>query len=193
MFMVDPMFVEADISSAPCPALSRWPSKEPEAVGSTGKDSEGHANAQVAEADKIPQSVVKQGYPEHAFLLGWRIFIGPKIIMKPAKCRQCLHYGHTRSGQAGRMCGRCIHDHQGCISPEEYEAKEERDGQEAEAKEQSTKAKAKGKAKDKGALAATPSISSMVILDLYIGYRGKDRGAGRKVGGFDEECVSEAE
>ncbi|KAF8531669.1 hypothetical protein JB92DRAFT_3104904 [Gautieria morchelliformis] len=33
----------------------------------------GRVNAQVTEADKVPQSVMKQGYPEHVFLLGWKI------------------------------------------------------------------------------------------------------------------------
>ncbi|KAF8499494.1 hypothetical protein JB92DRAFT_3217175 [Gautieria morchelliformis] len=36
----------------------------------------GQANAQVTESDKIPQSVAKHGYPEHADLLGWLIYNG---------------------------------------------------------------------------------------------------------------------
>ncbi|KAF8528271.1 hypothetical protein JB92DRAFT_2826072 [Gautieria morchelliformis] len=84
--------------------------------------------------------------------------------MKPAKCGRCLCYGHTCSGKPGKMCGRCIRDRQGCVSPKDYEVKEEKDAQEAEMKEWSMKAKAKGKAKDKGALAGTSSIKSRGIL-----------------------------
>ncbi|KAF8514667.1 hypothetical protein JB92DRAFT_3115449 [Gautieria morchelliformis] len=88
----------------------------------------GRTNAQVAEADKILQLVVMQEYPEHVFLLGWKIFIG------------------------------------GCVSPEEYEAKEEKDAWEAEVKEWGTKVKIKGKVKDTGSIAGTLSISLGVSL-----------------------------
>ncbi|KAF8491123.1 hypothetical protein JB92DRAFT_3128534 [Gautieria morchelliformis] len=127
----------------------------------------GWVNAQVAEVDKIPQSVVKQGYPEHTFLRGWKIFIGPEMVMKPAKCGQCLHYSHTCSGQVRKMCGRGIRDRQACVSPEEYEAKEEKDAREAEAREWGMK----GKGKDKGLTVGTSLISSKGILDTFEGTR----------------------
>ncbi|KAF8513218.1 hypothetical protein JB92DRAFT_2830469 [Gautieria morchelliformis] len=149
------------------PSVEVIPAEQPPATCRKGC-----TKAQVAEVDKIPQLVVKQGYPEHAFLLRWRIFISvnglsllqPEIIMKPTKCGQCLCYGHTCSGQVGKMCGRCIHDHQGCFSPEEYEVKEEKDAWKAKAKERGTKVKAKGKVRDKGALAGMSSISLRGIL-----------------------------
>ncbi|KAF8462082.1 hypothetical protein JB92DRAFT_2839025 [Gautieria morchelliformis] len=126
----------------------------------------GRMNMQVTEADKVPQSVVKQGYPEHAFPLGWKIFIRPELVMKPAKCGQCLHYSHMCSGQAGKVCGWCIRDRQACVSPEEYKAKEEKDAQEAETREWGRKAKARGKVKekDKGWTAGPSLISSNGIL-----------------------------
>ncbi|KAF8489055.1 hypothetical protein JB92DRAFT_3129654 [Gautieria morchelliformis] len=150
----------------------------------------GHANAQVAEADKVPQSVVKQGYPEHMFLLGWKIYIREhEVVMKPAKCGRCLRYGHMCSGLAGKMCGRCIRDRQGCVSPEEYEAKEEKDAREAEVKERGTKGKAKGKAKDKGSMTGPSSISSKGILDTLKGTRMSTLFAKERV----EELVEKSE
>ncbi|KAF8507823.1 hypothetical protein JB92DRAFT_2957306, partial [Gautieria morchelliformis] len=126
----------------------------------------GRANALVAEADKVPQSVAKHGYPEHAYLLGWLIYQGHDILKRPAKCGRCLRYGHTCSGEAGKMCGRCIRDRQGCVAAEvlipplEYVAKDEKDGREPEVKERGSKGKSKGKAKDKG----SSSISSKGVL-----------------------------
>ncbi|KAF8529505.1 hypothetical protein JB92DRAFT_3106766 [Gautieria morchelliformis] len=121
--------------------------------------------ALLAEVDKVPQSVVKQDYPEHAFLLGWKIFIGPEMVMKPVNCGQCLCYNHTCSGQAGKMCGQCICDHQACVSPEDYKAKEEKDAMEAEVKDRGMKAKVRVKVKDRGSTAGPSSISSKGILD----------------------------
>ncbi|KAF8519283.1 hypothetical protein JB92DRAFT_2828491 [Gautieria morchelliformis] len=95
----------------------------------------GWANVQVAELDKIPQLVAKHGYPEHAYLLGWNIYVGHEVLTRPAKCGRCLRYGHTCSGEAGKMCGRCIRDRQGCVVAEEYVVKDEKDGREPEAKE----------------------------------------------------------
>ncbi|KAF8532257.1 hypothetical protein JB92DRAFT_2824551 [Gautieria morchelliformis] len=83
----------------------------------------------------IPQLVVKHGYPEHAYLLGWLIYNGHEVLKRPAKCGRWLRYGHTCSGEAGKMCGRCIRDRQGCVAAEEYVAKDENDGQEPEVKE----------------------------------------------------------
>ncbi|KAF8528718.1 hypothetical protein JB92DRAFT_3107013 [Gautieria morchelliformis] len=144
-----PMFLSSNNGdNTPTPTPKKPRTGSPRAVLSP--------SIEVAEADKIRQSVVKQEYPEDAFLLGWKIFIGPEIIMKPAKCRRCLHYGHTCSGQAGKMCGRCIRDRQGCVSPKEYEANEEKDAQEAKAKEWNMKVKAKGKVKDKGVIPGCP-------------------------------------
>ncbi|KAF8487983.1 hypothetical protein JB92DRAFT_3130234 [Gautieria morchelliformis] len=95
----------------------------------------GWANALVTESDKIPQLVMKHGYPEHAYFLGWLIYNGHEIMKRPAKCGRCLRYGHTCSGEVGKMCGRCIHDRQGCVAAEEYVAKDEKDGREPEVKE----------------------------------------------------------
>ncbi|KAF8473773.1 hypothetical protein JB92DRAFT_2838296 [Gautieria morchelliformis] len=131
----------------------------------------GQANAQVTESDKIPQSVAKHGYPEHVYLLGWLIYNGHELLTRPAKCGQCLHYGHTCSGEAGKMCGRCIHDRQGCVAAEEYVAKDEKDGREPEAKERGSKGKGKGKAKDKGLTMGLSSISSKGVLDTPEGTR----------------------
>ncbi|KAF8514314.1 hypothetical protein JB92DRAFT_3143177 [Gautieria morchelliformis] len=91
--------------------------------------------------------------------------------MKPVKCGRCLRYNHTCSGQVGKMCGRCICDHQACVLLEEYKAKEEKDGWEADAREWGMKAKAKGKAKDKGSTAGPLSISLKGILDTFEGTR----------------------
>ncbi|KAF8532063.1 hypothetical protein JB92DRAFT_2846598, partial [Gautieria morchelliformis] len=130
----------------------------------------GRANALVAESDKVPQSVAKHGYPEHAYLLGWLIYKGHDVLNRPAKCGRCLRYGHTCSGEAGKMCGRCIRDRQGCVAAEvlipplEYVAKGEKDGREPEVKERGSKGKSKGKAKDRGLATGSSSISSKGVL-----------------------------
>jgi hypothetical protein len=33
-------------------------------------------------------------------------------------CHWCTHYGHSCTGDVGKICGRCIHDQEGCITPE---------------------------------------------------------------------------
>ncbi|KAF8523028.1 hypothetical protein JB92DRAFT_3110342 [Gautieria morchelliformis] len=131
----------------------------------------GRANALVAESDKVPQSVVKHGYPEEAYLLGWLIYKRLGVLMRPAKCGRCLRYGHTCSGDAGKMCGRCICDRQGCVAAEEYVAKDEKDGREPAVKERGSKGKSKGKAKDKGLATGSSSISSKGVLDTPEGTR----------------------
>ncbi|KAF8529952.1 hypothetical protein JB92DRAFT_3106348 [Gautieria morchelliformis] len=175
----------------------------------------GRATALVAEADKVPQSVAKHGYPEHAYLLGWLIYSGHEVLKRPAKCGRCLRYGHTCSGEAGKMCGRCMRDRQGCVVAEEYVAKDEKDSREPEVKERGLKGKSKGKAKDKGLTTGSSSISSKGVLgkfvmpflrasladsqippkapNVYAGRRGEDGGAGGEVGGSDEECVQKVE
>ncbi|KAF8527359.1 hypothetical protein JB92DRAFT_2826280 [Gautieria morchelliformis] len=123
----------------------------------------GWANAQVTESDKIAQSVAKHGYPEHAYLLSWNIYSRHEVLTRPVKCGRCLLYGHTCSGEAGKMCGRCIRDRQGCVAAEEYVAKDEKDGRELEAKEV--------KVKDKGSTTGPSSISSKGVLDTSEGTR----------------------
>ncbi|KAF8532285.1 hypothetical protein JB92DRAFT_3138455 [Gautieria morchelliformis] len=127
---------------------------------------------------RVPQSVAKHGYPEHAYLLGWLIYNGHKVLKRPAKCGQCLRYGHTCSGEVGKMCGRCIRDRQGCVAAEEYVVKDEKDGRELEVKERGSKGKSKGKAKEK--------VDDRSVLDfvegrpwhpnVYTGQRGENGG-----------------
>ncbi|KAF8471324.1 hypothetical protein JB92DRAFT_2838409 [Gautieria morchelliformis] len=81
----------------------------------------GHVNTQVVEADKVTQSVVKQGYPKHAFLLGWKIYIRHEVVIKPVK-----------STRQGRCVGGASMIARGCVSREEYEVKEEKDTWKAE-------------------------------------------------------------
>ncbi|KAF8482278.1 hypothetical protein JB92DRAFT_3132516 [Gautieria morchelliformis] len=131
----------------------------------------GQANALVTESDKVPQSGAKHGYPEHAYLLGWLIYNGHEVLQRPERCGRCLRYGHTCSGEAGKMCGRCIRDCQGCVVAEEYMAKDEKDGREPEVKERGSKGKSKGKAKDKGLMTGPSSISSKGVLDTPEGTR----------------------
>ncbi|KAF8496062.1 hypothetical protein JB92DRAFT_3126263 [Gautieria morchelliformis] len=70
------------IPEASCsPLIEIIPDKKPSAPCRKGC-----ANAKLVEADKVPQSVVKEGYLEHAFLLGWKIYIRREVVMKPAKC-----------------------------------------------------------------------------------------------------------
>ncbi|KAF8512630.1 hypothetical protein JB92DRAFT_3116960 [Gautieria morchelliformis] len=117
----------------------------------------GSANAQVAEADKVLQSVVKQGYPDHAYRLGWMIYIGSLRYPEPV-----INWWEKCAGDVSVIARP--------VSPEvmipglDYEAKEEKDGREAEVKERGTKTKAKGKAKDKGSTGGSSSISSKGIL-----------------------------
>ncbi|KAF8496297.1 hypothetical protein JB92DRAFT_2991044, partial [Gautieria morchelliformis] len=158
---------DAPTPKKPCKERVRSPTPEIVAVEPTpAQRHKGRANALVAEADKVPQSVAKHGYPEHAYLLGWLIYQGHNVLKRPAKCGRCLRYGHTCSGEAGKMCGRCIRDRQGCVTAEvlipplEYVAKDEKDGREPEVKERGSKGKSKGKAKDKG----SSSISSKGVL-----------------------------
>ncbi|KAF8513360.1 hypothetical protein JB92DRAFT_3116429 [Gautieria morchelliformis] len=149
---------KARMDSGSQPAKS--PSPEIVAIEPTpAQRRKGRANALVAESDKVPQSVAKQGYPDHAYLLGWKIYIGPKPVIKSAKCGRCLRYNHTCSGLVRKMCGQCIRDKQGCVLPEEYEVKEEKDAREGEAK-----SKGKGKVEDKSSAVGHPSISSKGIL-----------------------------
>ncbi|KAF8511759.1 hypothetical protein JB92DRAFT_3097011 [Gautieria morchelliformis] len=151
---------------------TRSPSPEVVAVEPTpAHRRKGRANALVTESDKVLQSVVKHGYPEHAHLLGWLIYNGHKVLKRPAKCGRCLRYGHTCSGEAGKMCGRCIRDGQGCVAAEEYVAKGEKDGREPEVKERGLKGKSKGKAKEKGSTTGPSSISSKGVLDTSEGTR----------------------
>ncbi|KAF8507750.1 hypothetical protein JB92DRAFT_3145252 [Gautieria morchelliformis] len=103
----------------------------------------GRVNALVAKSDKVPQSVAKHGYPEHAYLLGWLIYKGHDVLKRPAKC------------------GRCIRDRQGCVAAEEYVAKDDR---EPEVKERGSKGKSKGKVKDKGLATGSSLISSKGVL-----------------------------
>ncbi|KAF8514477.1 hypothetical protein JB92DRAFT_2918934 [Gautieria morchelliformis] len=104
----------------------------------------------------VPQSVAKHGYPEDADLLGWLIYKGHDVLKRPAKC----------GGEAEKMCGRCIRDHQGCVTAEvlvpplEYVAKDEKDSREPEVRERGSKGKSKGKARDKG----SSLISSKGVL-----------------------------
>ncbi|KAF8518058.1 hypothetical protein JB92DRAFT_2904018 [Gautieria morchelliformis] len=169
-----PMFLssEDEGDDAPTPKKprkerARSPTPEIVAVEPTpAQRHKGRANALVAESDKVPQSVAKHGYPEHAYLLGWLIYKGHDILKRPAKCGRCLRYGHTCSGEAGKMCGRCIRDCQGCVAAEvlvpplEYVAKDEKDSREPEVRERGSKGKSKGKVKDKG----SSSISSKGVL-----------------------------
>ncbi|KAF8493548.1 hypothetical protein JB92DRAFT_2835148 [Gautieria morchelliformis] len=151
---------------------ARSPTPEIVAVGPTpAHHCKGRANAHVTESDKIPQSVAKHGCPEHAYLLGWLIYNGHEVLTMPVKCGQCLRYGHTCSGEAGKMCGWCIRDRQGCVAAEEYVVKDEKDGREPEAKERGSKGKGKGKAKDKGLTTGPSSISSKGVLDTPEGTR----------------------
>ncbi|KAF8490570.1 hypothetical protein JB92DRAFT_3008604 [Gautieria morchelliformis] len=169
-----PMFLSSedegsDASTPKKPRKERTRSPTPEIVAvepTPAHRHKGRATALVAEADKVPQSVAKHGYPEHAYLLRWLIYQGHDVLKRPAKCGRCLHYGHTCSGEAGMMCGRCIPNHQGCVAAEvlvpplEYVAKDEKDSREPEVKERGSKGKSKGKAKDKG----SSSISSKGVL-----------------------------
>ncbi|KAF8518876.1 hypothetical protein JB92DRAFT_2900949 [Gautieria morchelliformis] len=163
-----PMFLSSEDEGDGAPPLKK-PRKErawsptPEIVAVEPTPShrrKGRATALVAEADKVPQSVAKHGYPEHAYLLGWLIYQGRDILKRPAKC----------GGEAGRMCGRCIRDRQGCVAAEvlvpplEYVAKDEKDSREPEVKERGSKGKSKGKAKDKGLTTGSSSISSKGVL-----------------------------
>ncbi|KAF8499297.1 hypothetical protein JB92DRAFT_2834125 [Gautieria morchelliformis] len=166
---------------------TRSPSPEVVVVEpTTAQRHKGRANALVAESDKVPQSVAKHGYPEHAYLLGWLIYNGHEVLKRPAKCGRCLRYGHTCSGEAGKMCGQCIRDRQGCVAAEEYVAKDEKDSREPVVKERGLKGKSKGKAKEKGSMAGPSSISLKGVL-------GEGGGSGGEVGGVDEECVSKAQ
>ncbi|KAF8464819.1 hypothetical protein JB92DRAFT_3136103 [Gautieria morchelliformis] len=124
----------------------------------------GHVTAQVAEADKVPQSVVKQGYPEHAYLLGWKIYI--RMFAELTKVPAIAQAGDQQAGGVGdvSVIARPVYRRRVLVPYLEYEAKEERDGREAEAKEWGTKGKAKGKVKDKGSTVGTLSISSKGIL-----------------------------
>ncbi|KAF8512051.1 hypothetical protein JB92DRAFT_3096936 [Gautieria morchelliformis] len=144
---------------------ARSPSPETVTVKPTpAHHRKGRANALVTEPDKVPQSVVKHGYPEHAYLLGWLIYNGHEVLKRPAKCGRCLRYGHTCSGEAGKVCGRCIRDRQGCVAAEEYVAKDEKDGREPEVKEQGSKGKSKVKAKEKGSTTDTSEGTRMSTL-----------------------------
>ncbi|KAF8462461.1 hypothetical protein JB92DRAFT_2838994 [Gautieria morchelliformis] len=133
-----PMFLSSedkgeDAPTPKKPRKERTPSVEIVAVKPTpAQRCKGRVNAQVAESDKILQSVVKHGYPEHAYLLRWTIYVGHEVLTRPAKCGRCLCYGHICSGEAGRMRGRCIRYHQGCVLAEEYVGKDEKDGREPE-------------------------------------------------------------
>jgi hypothetical protein len=40
------------------------------------------------------------------------------VLSQPVMCHWCARYGHSCTGDAGKICGRCIHDWQGCITPE---------------------------------------------------------------------------
>ncbi|KAF8531643.1 hypothetical protein JB92DRAFT_2824967 [Gautieria morchelliformis] len=148
---------KAQTELGPQPPISepaRSPSPEIIAIKLTpAQCRKGRANALLAESDKVPQSVVKQGYPDPAYLLGWKIYI------------------------------------RGCVSPEEYEAKEEKDAQEAEVKEWGAKGKAKSKAKDKSSVAGHSSISLKGILDTFEGTRTSMLAAEEKV----EELVERSE
>ncbi|KAF8510484.1 hypothetical protein JB92DRAFT_3097396 [Gautieria morchelliformis] len=169
-----PMFLSSedegdDASTLKKPRKERVRSPTPEIVAvdpTPTQRRKGRANALVAKSDKVAQSVAKHGYPEHAYLLGWLIYKGHDILKRPAKCGRCLRYGHTCSGEAGKMCGRCIHDRQGCVAAEvlvpplEYVAKDEKDSREPEVRERGLKGKSKGKARDKG----SSSISSKGVL-----------------------------
>ncbi|KAF8519424.1 hypothetical protein JB92DRAFT_3112378 [Gautieria morchelliformis] len=149
---------------------TRSPSPEVVAIEPTpAQRRKGRVNALVAELDKVPQSVAKHGYPEHVYLLGWLIYNGHEVLKRPAKCGRCLRYGHTCSGEAGKMCGRCIRDRQGCIAAEEYVAKDEKDGREPAVKERGLKGKSKGKAKEKGSTIGPSSISLKGLLDTSEG------------------------
>ncbi|KAF8495028.1 hypothetical protein JB92DRAFT_2994350 [Gautieria morchelliformis] len=165
-----PMFLSSKDEGDDTPTLkkprkehARSPTPEIVAVEPTpAHPRKGRANALVAEsADKVPQSVAKHGYPKHAYLLGWLIYKGHDVLKRPAKCGRCLRYGHTCSGEAGKMCGRCIRDRQGCVTAEvlvpplEY----------PEVKERGSKGKSKGKAKDKGLMTGSSSISSKGVLE----------------------------
>ncbi|KAF8494507.1 hypothetical protein JB92DRAFT_2996391 [Gautieria morchelliformis] len=166
-FLLSPEFLDARMNAVQGMTASRGPSKEAEIVAvepTPAHRRKGRATALVAEADKVPQSVAKHGYPEHAYLLGWLIYQGHNVLKRPAKCARCLRYGHTCSGEAGKMCGRCIRDRQGCVVAEEYVAKDEKDSREPEVKERGSKGKSKGKAKDKGSTTGSSSISSKGVL-----------------------------
>ncbi|KAF8457375.1 hypothetical protein JB92DRAFT_3079216 [Gautieria morchelliformis] len=112
-----------------------------------------------------PEIVAVEPTPAHrrkaCYLLGWLIYKGHDVLKRPAKCGQCLCYSHTCSGEAGKMCGRCIRDRQGCVAAEEYVAKDDR---EPDVKERGSKGKGKGKAKDKGLATGSSSISSKGVL-----------------------------
>ncbi|KAF8516488.1 hypothetical protein JB92DRAFT_2829296 [Gautieria morchelliformis] len=159
---------------------TRSPSPEVVVVEPTpAQRRKGRANALVAESDKVPQSVAKHGYPEHAYLLGWLIYNGHEVLKRPAKCGRCLRYGHTCSGEAGKMF---------LVPPLEYVAKDEKDSREPVVKERGLKGKSKGKAKEKGSTAGCPWH-----LNVCAGRRGEGGGSGGEVGGVDEECVSKAQ
>ncbi|KAF8518062.1 hypothetical protein JB92DRAFT_2828847 [Gautieria morchelliformis] len=157
---------------------TRSPSPEVVVVEPTpAQRRKGRANALVAKSDKVPQSVAKHGYPEHAYLLGWLIYNGHEVLKRPAKCGRCLRYGHTCSGEVGKMCGRCIRDRQGCVAAEEPVVKE-----------RGLKGKSRGKAKEKGLMTGPPWHSNVCT-----GRRGENGGSGGEVGGADEERVPEVE
>ncbi|KAF8530695.1 hypothetical protein JB92DRAFT_3106120 [Gautieria morchelliformis] len=60
------------------PSIEIIPDEQPSALCWKGR-----ANAQVAEVDKVLQLVVKQGYPEHVFLLGWKVYMGQPPPQQP--------------------------------------------------------------------------------------------------------------
>ncbi|KAF8479821.1 hypothetical protein JB92DRAFT_3149447 [Gautieria morchelliformis] len=64
----------------------------------------------------------------------------------------------------------------GCVTAEEYVAKDEKDGREPEVKERGLKGKSKGKAKEKGSTTGPSSISSKDVLGTRMStLAGKER------------------
>ncbi|KAF8496303.1 hypothetical protein JB92DRAFT_3226816 [Gautieria morchelliformis] len=131
-----------------CGSLKAWkecprsPSPEMVAVEPTpAQCRKGRANALVSESDKVPQSVAKHGYPEHAYLLGWLIYNGHEVLKRPAKlARQ----------------GRCVGD--------AFVIARAVSRQRPEVKERGSKGMSKGKAKDKGSTTDTSEGTRMSTL-----------------------------
>jgi hypothetical protein len=66
---------------SPSPTVERVsPSPEPEVLEPpAGKRRKGKGSSAVSELDLTPQAVTKHGYPEDAYLLNSRIYIGVRI------------------------------------------------------------------------------------------------------------------
>ncbi|KAF8513794.1 hypothetical protein JB92DRAFT_3096414 [Gautieria morchelliformis] len=145
------------------PIASRGPSKEPEVVGGATKEP-GVEGDSMRESENEGENTrtPKKARKERAQSLS------PEIVtveLTPAHRRKARGTEEAcEVGEAGKMCGRCIRDRQGCVAAEEYVAKDEKDGREPEVKERGSKGKSKAKAKEKGSTTGPSSISSKGVL-----------------------------